>query len=215
MTFTEAEPTLDDLFAEFFRDFTDNFSGPMLAEVQSYNISEQSADCKPLVKIWLRDQSVELPILRSVPVLWPGGGSGSLHFGLTKGDVGQIIIQQNDHSAWYASGSKNQDSPTSRRFALSDVAFIPRINPKSNPLGSNATHASSPVLSGNPVLLGDSTAAEFVALANKVLAELQNIKTWADAHVHSGVTTGPGITGAPSVPMPSPGSVECTKVKAK
>lgn len=64
------------------------------------------------------------------------------------------------------------------------------------------------------VHLGEQDAADFVALAQKVLDELTAIKTYIDAHVHAGVTTGSGSTGAPASPMPSPSSVAATKVKA-
>jgi len=56
------------------------------------------------------------------------------------------------------------------------------------------------------------SGADFVALAAKVLTELNAIKTWADVHVHP---TGMGPSGPPATPMTQPGSVAASKVKAE
>ena len=59
-------------------------------------------------------------------------------------------------------------------------------------------------------------ASEFVALATKVLTELQDIKTAFDTHTHPFVATGAASpTSAPTVPMPAPNSVAATLVKAE
>jgi hypothetical protein len=62
-----------------------------------------------------------------------------------------------------------------------------------------------------------ATATEFAAMANLVLTELQDIKTWADAHTHlvpGALGGGPGITSnAPTGAMPAPNIVRCTKLK--
>ena len=71
--------------------------------------------------------------------------------------------------------------------------------------------------------VGSSASAEFVALANLVLDELNSIKSWADSvnswidlHTHP---TGVGPTGtaatAPSPTMTQPSAVACTKLKAE
>jgi hypothetical protein len=61
-------------------------------------------------------------------------------------------------------------------------------------------------------LLKLGNGADFVALAAKVLTELQAIKSWADAHVHP---TGVGPSGPPAAPLPPPGSVAASRVKAE
>lgn len=53
-------------------------------------------------------------------------------------------------------------------------------------------------------------ASDFVALAGKVLTQLQNIKTYNDAHTHP---TPWGPSGPPLVPMTAPSSMACTKLK--
>jgi len=60
---------------------------------------------------------------------------------------------------------------------------------------------------------GDSPT-DFMALASKVLSELQAIRTWANGHTHSGVTAGGGTSGI-ATPMGAPSSVASTLVRSK
>ena len=64
-----------------------------------------------------------------------------------------------------------------------------------------------------------ASASDFVALAAKVLTELQDIKSWADTHTHTTtatVSTGSaGVVSVPTTPMPAPSSVAATLVKAE
>lgn len=65
------------------------------------------------------------------------------------------------------------------------------------------------------VYLGATTGAQFVALANKVLTELQQVATAINAHVHPGGTIS-GLTGPPQgAPLYTAGSVAAAQVKAK
>jgi hypothetical protein len=63
------------------------------------------------------------------------------------------------------------------------------------------------------VRLGDKVATDFVALASLVSTQLGAIKTAFDAHVHTSAAPATP-TSPPTVPMPAPGSVAATKVKA-
>jgi hypothetical protein len=56
--------------------------------------------------------------------------------------------------------------------------------------------------------------ANFVALANLVLAELNAQRTWASTHTHSGVTAGAAVTLIPAVPPPAVGAVASSNLKA-
>ncbi len=65
---------------------------------------------------------------------------------------------------------------------------------------------------GKFMLIGKG-ATEFVAMANLVLAELQQIKTDYDAHIHNDPLA--GVTGAPTVPMTAPSAVAATVGKVE
>lgn len=64
------------------------------------------------------------------------------------------------------------------------------------------------------MFLGAETGAQFVALANLVLSELQSIATALSSHTHTGVTVGLGVTGSSNSTY-SASSVAAAKVKAK
>lgn len=72
--------------------------------------------------------------------------------------------------------------------------------------------------SGRHIKLG-SGATQFVAMANKVLTELNSIQTWANSHTHDTAGVQPGgstLTSATGKPtMSAPGSVEATKAKVE
>jgi len=77
--------------------------------------------------------------------------------------------------------------------------------PNANALAQAQVNAL--VLKGNPTLLGDEHASDFVALASKVMSELQKIQTTlGTATSPSGAVT----YGTPYVP----GQVAAQKVKA-
>ena len=65
---------------------------------------------------------------------------------------------------------------------------------------------------GKFIHLGDG-ATQFVAMANKVLTELQSIRTQHNAHVHATAAVGPPVI--PTVLMTAPGAVAATKAKVE
>lgn len=63
----------------------------------------------------------------------------------------------------------------------------------------------SVIIEAGVVKLGSSAASEGIALGTTLQSFLGSLKTWADTHVHSGVTVGGGVTGigaplSPAVP---------------
>lgn len=82
--------------------------------------------------------------------------------------------------------------------------------------GSGFSPVSMTLDATSEIKLGAS-ASDFVALAAKVLTELQDIKTAHDAHTHN-YNPGPSAlapTTPPLVPMPAPNGVAATLVKAE
>ena len=52
----------------------------------------------------------------------------------------------------------------------------------------------------------------FLVRADRLQTELTAIKTYIDAHTHSGVVTGGGTSGPPA-PMPAPGDAACDRIR--
>lgn len=117
------------------------------------------------------------------------------------------------------------DDPRIRGLGLDRIPIrcLPNMNVRV-PAGVKATiqfdhsDASRPYITGfhvdsspNSVLyvIGDASA-EFVARADKVLSELEDIKDAFDKHTHP---IPDGATSTPTTPLPSPSSVACSTLK--
>jgi hypothetical protein len=208
--------------------------------VESYDAAKQTADVKPQLMRAVDDGDggvvvEELPTLPNVPVLFGRGGGFFASFPLAKGDMVLLVFCERDTGQWRSKGEATD--PADRRLhPLSGAVALPGFYPDSKALGS--AHAenmvvgkdgSSAVIHMKPdgtVHLGGETGAEFVALADKVLARLDSIKSDFNGHTHGGGTSvcvinspwtgasGNPSTGIPPTTMSSPASVAATKVKA-
>ena len=150
------------------------------------------------------------PILHDVPVAFPRGGGTSITWPLSIGDAVLVVFSESDLSQWLTTGSVSNPDQI-KRHGLSGGIAIPCIGADTSPLPS--TLDSGFVITADSIKLGSMMATDFVALAALVLAELGNIATALTTHKHTGVTTGPGVTGV-SDSTYSPSSVAATKVKA-
>jgi hypothetical protein len=209
-----SDPTFEDLFNRMLGDETAKIKGAVPATVISYDAATQRCDAKPLAQM-AKDGSGEmtpLAVCRSVPVRWPSGAGWALTGPMAPGDIVWLRPAGCDISAWSQHGTADATGTTPRKGSLSDVIAEPGSRPVTDPLASSAYHAAAAVLSAALVLLGDSTATEFVALATKTVTELNDIRTKFDAHIHG---TPAGNSTVPTVLMGAAGSVAASKVKAK
>jgi hypothetical protein len=194
--------------------------------VTAYDRETQKASVRPAVRTFYRDedgalQAERLPIIPSVPVQWPAGSSGSLTIDLEIGDPVTIVFSERSTDEWRAVGGDDVTPQDVRRFSLGDCVAIPGAYPFSGPLPAEAYAAGASVLRGDDVRLGDSTAADYVALDTPVGAALAIIDT-----VISSWVPAPGDGGAAlqlawaiaigaAYPGGYPGQIAATKVKAK
>ncbi|NIR31654.1 MAG: hypothetical protein GWN84_20550 [Gammaproteobacteria bacterium] len=165
----------------------------------------------------------ELPRLHGVPVGHPRGGGFFVHFPLVTGDYVDVLFTDVSLEEFIRSGtvSKPKDVRTHDLF--------PRAVPTSDPSEANRiadTLPSDEILiareGGSDIRIKQDDqvhiagGADFVALAQKVLDELNDIRTQHDNHVHV-YNPGPGSptpTATPTTPMGSASSVAASKVKA-
>jgi len=210
------DPTLDDLLRVASKRYSKEQSYTDIpGKVLAYNAATQTADVQPLVLVPRNEQLRPVGILRDVQVRWPAGSTWSIVGELTAGDFGWLRFAGADISAWKMQGTELDPTAIPRSGSVSDAIFEPGSQPVSVPLAADAYAAGALVVKAASLLLGDSTATDYVALAAKTLSELENITDWATGHVHTGVLTGGGSTGAPATPPTAPASVAATKVKAK
>lgn len=166
------------------------------ASVQSYDRATQKASVKPLIRSVLTDSdgtrvAEGRPIINDVPVVFPGAGAYSITFPLAAGDTVLLVFSQASLDKWLSSGGE-VDPLDPRRFALSDAIAIPGLRPFSAPVeGTDDT--AMVIQSGGEIHAGGT---QQLALKSDVDA----LRLVLNAHVHSGVTTGPGSSG----PLASP-----------
>jgi hypothetical protein len=222
-------------------------------KVLSYNNSDQTADLQPQVKRAIRDEngnitSEALPILPDVPIAFPRSKDFFISFPVSEGDFVLCIFSESSIDVWRSQGKTNPPllldgdlvAPgDARRHSLTGGVAIPCCYPNDAALAES--HANDMVMghqggahinikTGGTVEAtsgGSHTSDDFVAMAGKVLTELQsvktdldNVKSEYDGHTHTTtatVSTGaPGvISGAGTISTPhTPGSVASSNLKA-
>lgn len=183
---------------------------------------------KPLVRRTVRTQSggtaeESLPVIPSVPIAILRAGAAFVSVPVKAGDHGLLIVCSASIDRYRALG---EDAPAGdvRLHGLSGAVFWPGgVVPRSQALTSDDPDnivigfeggSTIHVRPDGEIHLGSDPAADFVALAAKVLAELGAVKGAYDAHTHPGVTAGAAVTGPPAPLLPAPGSVAAAKVRA-
>lgn len=224
---TLSDPTWEDVVAAYVEAGLDRRDGSVIALIQSYDQTRQLAEVRAVVPIKDAATTVLLNPIFTVRVAWPRAGSaaGAQLFAdtmpLTRGDPMRVMPQDRDHSGWFASGITGVEPRGKHRSQMVDAVAVPGGASDVDPLPAGAVAADGRVIYGFPfVYLGSSAATEFIALATKVLTELQAIKAHVDGiTVAPGTFTTPsgpvtGVSGPPIAPMPAPGSVASTVVKS-
>lgn len=130
------------------------------ARVVSYDGTTQLADVRPLVRraVPRVDGGTlleELPIVRAVPVLWPGGGGFFVHLPLTAGDDVLLVIAEADPSRYQATGEAS-DPVDHRRHHLAHAYAIPVVRPRTRPiLSTSESYLSLGLDDGTTIQVGN------------------------------------------------------------
>jgi hypothetical protein len=214
----------------------------MPAQVNAYYPATQTVDAQPVVSsaIALDDGALveELPSLYGIPVEFPRGNGYIVMFPLAAGDTGLLEICDFSLDLWRATGQAGAPSDL-RAHALGNAVFRPGLSPSTHPVANqpnalvigreNGTQIVIDPTSGIATVGPVGSTQDFVALAAKVLSELnavktdlQAVKTTFDSHVHIltlAAQAGAGGTGtaappASGIPAPhTPSSVAGTVLK--
>jgi hypothetical protein len=116
-------------------------------EVERYDAATQRADLRPVVPAVIppRDDDAEgptleaLPVLPSVPIVWPRGGGRFLHFPLAAGDGVLVIVCDSDLSAWLRTGQANGDPGNTAAHSLPGAVGIPGLASRRQALSEGST----------------------------------------------------------------------------
>lgn len=190
------------------------------ATILSFDPDKQTVVCKPLIRELVNTNGTaryeELPELRDVPISIPRAGNWAITLPIKPGDECMVIFQDLCIDGWWFRGGI-QNWNDLRRHDLSDAIAIfspwsqPNIIPSYNTnnlevrnldntvkisMGSNGVTMRFPQgcnIEGDITVNGDVTSTGTVAGQVDVIAGGISGKS----HIHPGVTTGGGSTGAP------------------
>lgn len=210
-------PTL----AEFFRHALDSrlidFHTATIGEVQHYDAKKQTVDVVPQIKRAVATVSESLPIIPDIPVLFSRANRFFVSMPIKSGDFVQIIFNERSIHAWLQDGREGAPD-NDETHGFHGAVAIPGVYPFSQPLGD--AHKEHLVIGKDAgpqihvcdryVRLGEEDPGDFVALATKVLSELQAIVRLFNSHTHVG-PYGPVV---PASLMTPPTSVAADIVKA-
>ncbi len=205
-------------------------------QVQSYNAVTQTATVELQVQRVL-PQGVNfvtesLPVLENVPVMFPRTNAFMLTFPIAEGDYGLVVFNEMSIDQWRSKGDNTSPGDIGRH-TLTGGVFQPGLMPLSetvvlddiaddvvlgNVNGGQIRVKSSGTVEAVAGGAGGGSADDFVAMAGKVLTELQNIATNFDAHTHTVPIIGAvGVTAStpPLIPItPVPAAVDSSNLKA-
>lgn len=169
--------------------------------VRSYDAGAQTAEIELGVQRVLpaedeedeEDTPESLPILQSVPVAWPRGGSCFLHWPLAAGDTGLVVFCESDLSAWRESGGV-VDPGVALRHGLSGAVFHPGLHVRGAPNASADGTYGRVGREGGPFVEFRETeiragGAQALAQASQVGIHLGAIKTALDTIATAASTT--------------------------
>lgn len=164
--------------------------------VESYDAASQTADVAPTVRRAVPTgpetppKLEDIPVIPNVPILFPRGGAFSVTWPLEKGDHVLLVVMTYAFAQWRKSG-KTADPGDLRLHHVNNAVAIPILAPNGGAVPEAQASANSFTIVGPLLTLGAADASDFAALASKVDANFNMVKT-----AISGATPTSGDGGA-------------------
>jgi hypothetical protein len=171
--FDGGAPSMSDVIKDAIEDRLREFNTATPGEVMEYDAERQTATVRPMVAgAALNDEGAFVleypPDIYDVPVIFPRSLKGyiTLPFGL--GDTVQILYNQRDIGQWRATNQRG--SPGDHRInSMAGAVAIAGLYADENSLDTHdVDHLVIGVLGSAVVKLGGPSAADYIALSNKV-----------------------------------------------
>ena len=193
------------------------------ARVLAYDVEAQTVDVEPQLMRELEDDEgalhyEQLPVLYDVPVQWQRAGGFVLTFPIAVGDYVEIQCAEQSTLAWRDTGEVSEpglSQPHGLNGCIAKPGWYPdtlRLSGVSTSdvvLGTEDGDTTIRIQSDGTVVLGGLSGARAVALADRVEAELNAIKTTLGSL--TGGSNAPAVFMTPYQNTPQVGA---TKVKA-
>jgi len=194
------------------------------ARIERYDPVKQVVDVQPLIKGIYEGEEGEriaeqLPVIPNVPCQFPGGGGFRITFPVSQGDECFLVFSESSLDVWLSTGGV-VDPLDERRFHLTDAVALLGVRSNPNALTEAPTDRMTIGLDGgvqinvdnSEIRLGANTGVDYVAIASKILTQLNSIRSVFNAHVHPETGTTTLIT---ATPISAFGDMASNNVKAK
>lgn len=171
-------PTLGQLLNDAAESALEGMYVSLPGKVVRYDATTQEADVQPIPKDRHVDENgapvvQALPVVTSVPVIFPGGGGFTLTFPIAVGDLVELQFCGLSIDKWLHTGSENAVDPEFyARHGLSDAVCFPglrnfkrpRPTPASNAAVLGAETGAQIHVTSNAIKLGGPTAVQALVL---------------------------------------------------
>jgi hypothetical protein len=215
-------------------DFRTEIHTSFPARVLAYDAAKQTVDVRPGIQREYPSDDPRVPLkteplpdLMAIPVQWPRAGGFAITFPIQVGDWVEVQCAEQSLLVWRQKGDVGSPPGVSCPHGLNGACAKPGWYPDKQKLSSVDTsnmvirsedNGVRIVIAGNMVTIGDTTGAQFLALANKVDQALTKIQTAFDDHTHPvpALGTSSAPTAVPgSIPIATLASTAATMVKGK
>ena len=138
--FAPRTPSLSDVIAAAQNVRLQDLHVALPARVESFDAAKQLADVQPLLLVPLIDENgqettARLPVIPSVPVVYPRGSGFHLVFPLAVGDNVLVVFSERSLDQWKAKGG--EVNPVDQTFhSLAGAVCFPGMYPATNPVPS-------------------------------------------------------------------------------
>lgn len=226
---SEETPDLLDVLNLFGEHLLSNLHTAMPGRVESYDPATQRADVQPLIRRRIPKAGTDrrewvyedLPLIPSVRVIHPRGGGAFVHLPIAAGDYVLLVFCEVGIGHWEAGDGSISDAGDERRHHIAHAVAIPGFFPAARNIEnlgpSNQTHivmgfnggarvsikpnGDVEIDTSGTITLAGAGAAQFMARADRVDAAISELRNTINTHTHSGVTTGPGVSGTAAPPI--------------
>ncbi|NJR73231.1 MAG: hypothetical protein HC773_05165 [Scytonema sp. CRU_2_7] len=124
---TAGTSTLDEVLSTKIKRYFDDVHTCIPGRFEKYDYKTQSAQVKPLIKkVYLDGSVLVLPVIASVPVIFPRTAQSGITFPINKGDKCLILFTERSLERWRLSGNDSEPGDR-RRYDLSDAVAIPGL----------------------------------------------------------------------------------------
>jgi hypothetical protein len=194
---TTRNPGLDDIVNDALDEALAEVYTALPGVIQSYDSAAQKASVAPSHRVAHTDEQGRrvvqaLPVVTGVPVVFPGGGGFTVTFPISPGDTVLLVFPRASLDKWKAGagGSGAVDPEFYSSHPLANAVAIPGLR--------SFASARSSVPTDHVRIGVDGAAAQGAALGETLKDFLDDVMTYLAGHIHTGVTTGGGVSGPPA-----------------